>query len=71
MEVIQELVSLSSAVLMTMNGDGETSLVATILTSSLKNIPEYDMKLRVLLEAAPQAAKIASLSLDNDLFHRI
>ena len=25
------------------------------------------MKLRVLLEAAPQAAKIASLSLDNDL----
>jgi ankyrin repeat protein len=57
-EVLRELVALSPAALVTMNGRGETPLAATIL-SSFDHSPAFDVKLQVLLEAAPQAARIA------------
>ena len=57
-EVVRELVALSPAALVTMNGRGETPLAATIL-SSFDHSPAFDVKLQVLLEAAPQAARIA------------
>jgi ankyrin repeat protein len=71
-EVLRELVALSPAALVTMNGRGETPLAATINLDgipelNLESSPEFDEKLRVLLEAAPQAARIACSSRNNDL----
>ena len=64
-EVFRELVAVSPAALVSMNGDDDTPLAATIIYEA--STPEFVLKLRVLLEAAPQAARIACSSLDNDL----
>jgi ankyrin repeat protein len=65
-EVFGELVALSPATLVAINRRGETPLAATIAYYSEIN-SEFDQKLRVLLKAAPQAARIACPSFDNNL----
>jgi ankyrin repeat protein len=62
--MVRELAQLYPAALVTMNRRGETPLADII---NLDSSPEFDVTLRVLLEAAPQAARIACSSLDNDL----
>ena len=54
-ELLRELASLSPAALVKMNNTGATPLVAAIKTDYS---PEFDIKLRLLLEAAPLAARI-------------
>jgi len=67
-EVVRELIALCPAALVTTNGDGETPLTATITSSN--NSPEFHWKLQLLLEAAPQAARIPSLPLHYILRRR-
>ena len=67
-EVVPELIALCPAALVTRNGKGETPLMAIITTS--KNSPECHWKLQLLLEAAPQAARIPSLPLHYILRRR-
>ena len=62
-EVVRELLALCPAALVTRNGNGETPLMAIITTS--KNSLECHWKLQLVLEAAPQAARIPSI--DNNL----
>jgi ankyrin repeat protein len=55
-EVVRELIALSPAALVTTNDDGKTPLMTTIITGS--NSLMFQWKLQLLLEAAPQAARI-------------
>ena len=69
-ELLRELASLSPAALVTMNKNGATPLAAAINTDYS---PEFDIKLRLLLEAAPQAARIVcpSYIADGLALHQI
>ena len=63
--ILRELISLSPTALVSMNEDGQTPLA--VITSSYGSISEFHEKLRVLLEAAPQAARIACSNDRNSL----
>ena len=67
-EVVRDLIALCPAALVTTDDEGETPLMTTINTRN-KSF-EFNWKLQLLLEAAPQAAQIPTL-LNNLPLHDI